>query len=121
MTERRVWVLDTETKGTGASMVPLERLEETPGPAREPFFVPRKRRPREPQPPPRRGPRRFRIVDVLTRELLADDADARTVLAVLAGSRSSVDVNVYVWEPDTEDWRMLTLAEQRLLWERRAA
>jgi hypothetical protein len=33
--------------------------------------------------------------------------------------RSSVDVHVYVWEPDDDRWRLLTLVEQRTLWERR--
>jgi hypothetical protein len=121
MTKRRVWVLDTETKGTGATMVPLERAQKKPGASPEPFFVPPKPQPRAPKPPPQRAPRRFRVVDVLTRELLADDTDARTALAVLAGLRSSVDVNVYVWEPETEQWRLLTLAEQGLMWARRAA
>lgn len=27
---RRTWVLDTETKGTGANMVPLEKVQEKP-------------------------------------------------------------------------------------------
>jgi hypothetical protein len=121
MAERRVWVLDTETKGTGAQMVPLDRARREGRPAKEPFFVPPKRRPREPKPAAPRAPRRFRIVDVMTRERLADDVDARTALGVLAGVRSSVDVSVHVWEPDSERWRMLTLPEQRLLWERRAA
>jgi len=26
---------------------------------------------------------------------------------------------VFVWEPKAERWRLLTLAEQRVLWERR--
>jgi len=30
----RTWVLDTETKGTGANMVPLEKLEAKPEPQR---------------------------------------------------------------------------------------
>jgi len=121
MAERRVWVLDTETKGTGAQMVPLDRTQRKPEPSREPFFVPPKRRPREEKPPEPPARRRFRIVDVMTRERLADDVDARTALGVLAGLRSTVDANVYVWEPGTERWRMLTLAEQRVMWERRAA
>jgi hypothetical protein len=29
-------------------------------------------------------------------------------------------VNVSVWEPSTEAWRLLTLGEKQLLWERRA-
>ena len=121
MAERRAWVLDTETKGTGAHMVPLDGPRPEGEPSREPFWVPPKRRPREPKPVEPRAPRRFRIVDVMPRERLADDVDARTALGVLAGVRSSVDVNVYMWEPDGERWRMLTLPEQRLLWERRAA
>jgi hypothetical protein len=121
MAERRVWVLDTETKGTGATMRPLEDTQRKPSKTREPFFVPPKRRPRPPEPPTPRAPRRFRIVDVMTRELLADDVDVRETLRVLAGLRSTVDASVYVWEPDRESWRLLTLAEQHLLWERRAA
>jgi hypothetical protein len=31
----KVWVLDTETKGTGAQMVPLEKVLEKPAPKRE--------------------------------------------------------------------------------------
>jgi hypothetical protein len=121
MTERRVWVLDTETKGTGATMRPLEETQRKPPETREPFFVPPKRRPRPVQPPAPRAPRRFRIVDVMTRQTLADDVDLRAALDVLGGLRSTVDANVYVWEPERELWRLLTLAEQQLLWERRAA
>jgi hypothetical protein len=77
----------------------------------------RERRPDEPRP---RVPRRFRVVDVVTRRVLADDADLRTTLGVLAGVRRSVDVNVHVWQPERERWRVLTLPEQRALWERRA-
>ena len=29
------------------------------------------------------------------------------------------DVNLYVWEPERESWRLLSMAEQRLVWERR--
>ena len=110
----RIWVLDTETKGTGARMVPLDSVLEKPAPRREPFFVPPKRKPRE--------PRRFRIVDVVTREVLADDAPAREAveaLAVLSDVHNFVDVHVSVWEPKAERWRLLTLDEQRLLWDRR--
>ena len=70
--KRTAWVLDTETKGTGAEMVPLDRLEERkrrgtgrerirvirpkPDPGDEPVF----------EPEGERAPRRFRIVSVLT-------------------------------------------------------
>jgi hypothetical protein len=118
---RKVWVLDTETKGTGAQMVPLEQVQQKPARGPEPFFVPPKRKPREPKPAEPRAPRAFRVVDVATRAMLADGTLARETLSVLGGARSSVDVHVYVWEPGDGRWRLLTLAEQRTLWERRVA
>jgi hypothetical protein len=116
----RVWVLDTETKGTGAEMVPLDRVLRRPEPRREPLFVPPKPKPREPKAPEPREPRRFRVVDVATKAVLADDVGAREALTALGDVRSSVDVHVYVWEAADERWRLLRLAEQRALWERRA-
>ena len=118
---RKVWVLDTETKGTCAAMVPLETVQQKPARSREPFFVPPKRKPREPKPAGPRAPRAFRVVDLATRAVLADGATAPETLSVLGDVRSSVDVQVYVWEPADNGWRLLTLAEQRMLWERRIA
>jgi hypothetical protein len=115
----RVWVLDTETKGTGAQMVPLDQVLKKPAPRGEPLFVPPKARKPEPKPAEPRRPRRFRIVDVETRAVLADDVAARDALRALNDVRSSVDVQVYVWEPKDERWRLLTLGEQRVLWDRR--
>lgn len=115
----RIWVLDTETKGTGAEMVPLDKVQKKPAPDNEPFFVPPKPKPRPPKPAEPRAPRRFKVVDVTTREVLADDAGARETVAVLGDVRSIVDVTVSVWEPATERWRVLTLQEQRTLWARR--
>jgi hypothetical protein len=115
----KVWVLDTETKGTGAHVVPLDRVEQRAQRALEPIFVPPKRKPRAPKPPGPRVPRRFRVVDVMTRELLADEADARATLDALEQVDHVVDVKVFVWEPRSERWRLLTLGEQRALWERR--
>jgi hypothetical protein len=115
----RIWVLDTETKGTGAEMVPLDKVQRKPAPTNEPFFVPPKPEPRPPKPAEPRAPRRFRVVDVVTREVLADGAGARETVELLGGVRSTVDVTVSVWEPATERWRVLTLAEQRVLWDRR--
>ena len=65
----RVWVLDTETKGTGAQMVPLDSVVKKPERVREPPVV-RKRRAKPAPEPPARRPRRFRVVDIATR--LAD-------------------------------------------------
>jgi hypothetical protein len=115
----RVWVLDTETKGTGAEMVPLDKVLKKPAPRSEPIFVPPEPLPREPKPPEPRPPLRFRIVDVMSRAALAEDASAREAVSALADVRSIVDVNVYVWQPKSEKWRLLTLDEKRRLWERR--
>ena len=115
----RTWVLDTETKGTGAQMVPLDKVVAQPDP--KPLFVPRRSQPKPPPEPAPRRPRRFRVVDLSTRAVLAEDADARTTVELLGGIRSSVDVNVSVWEPSREAWRLLTLREKQLLWDRRPA
>lgn len=113
----RVWVLQTETKGTGANMVPLERVVTKRSAPVEPVLVPRKPGPRAEEAPKPKAPRRFRVIDVMTRETLADGACARDTVDVLKGVRSTVDVTVYVWQPEGERWRMLTLDEQRAMWE----
>ncbi len=125
--KRTAWVLDTETKGTGAEMVPLDRLEERkrrgtgrerirvirpkPDPGDEPVF----------EPEGERAPRRFRIVSVLTRQTLADDVGISEALEALRGVGSVVDVNVFVWERGAEDWRPLTMSERRRLWNLRSS
>jgi hypothetical protein len=110
----KVWVLDTETKGTGAQMVPLEKLLRRPESPRK-----RPRPSRRPQPteaPEPRAPLRFRVVDAVTREVLVDDADAQTTMEELGRLRSVVDVNISVWEPKAERWRPLTLGERQTVW-----
>jgi hypothetical protein len=111
----KVWVLDTETKGTGAEMVPLEKLLRRP---EEPRRRPRRRaRPEPPaEAPEPRPPLRFRVVDALTREVVVDDADARATMVELGRLRSVVDVNISVWEPKAERWRPLTLGERQTVW-----
>jgi hypothetical protein len=112
----KVWILDTETKGTGANMVPLERATKRSS-AVEPVLIPRQPAPRvQPAPAPRPAPK-FRIVDVMTRQPLADDANTRETAAVLRDVRSIVDVNVYVRRGPTERWQLLPLADLRALWE----
>ena|SRR5947209_3376916 len=110
------WILRTETKGTGAQMVPLESVTQRSSPT-EPVFVPRKPARRKAAPTVTRAPRKFRIIDVMTRRQLADDVSGRAALEVLKAVRSTVDVNVYVWLEDRERWQLLTLAEQRAMWE----
>ena len=113
----RTWILRTDTKGTGAQMVPLDSVTNRSS-AAEPVSVLRKPRPRrEPQTPQPRPRRRFKIVDVVTRQVLADDASARAAVETLRDVRSLVDVNVYVWQDETRRWRLLTLGEQRTLLE----
>jgi hypothetical protein len=64
----KVWVLDTETKGTGASMVPLEkaltRPEREPAPAR-------RRAPKKDAPVGAKRPRRRRSADPAERTATA--------------------------------------------------
>jgi hypothetical protein len=115
----KTWILDTETKGTGAHVVPLERALRKPEPTGEPVYVPPKRAPRPPKEPEPRRPRSFRIVDVTTGAVLGEDVDARGAIGVLEDVRSVVDVRIYVWDPADERWVLLTLGEQKALWEYR--
>jgi hypothetical protein len=116
----KVWVLDTETKGTGANVVPLEKVLTKRSSVAEPLFVPRKPRPRPPEAPAPRRPREFKVVDLMTRQVLAEGASARETVDILSGIRSVVDVSVYVWQPERDRWRMLTFDELRALWRLRA-
>jgi hypothetical protein len=115
----KTWVLQTDTKGTGARLVPLERATKRSAP--EPLSVPRKPKPREPEPPKPRAPRRFRVVDLMTRQSLVEDASAAETVAALRDVRSIVDVNIYVWHEERERWRLLTFPEQRALFDAAAA
>lgn len=115
----KVWVLDTSTKGTGANMVPLERVLRQPSRSAEPLYVPPKRTVPAPKEPKPREPRTFRIVDVMTREVVADGAGAREAIDALKGFRSLIDFDVYVWQPEADRWRMLTFAEAGEMWKLR--
>jgi hypothetical protein len=115
----RQWVLDLDPSGTGAEMRPLDAVLRKPEPKPDLALVRRKPQPRpEPAPEPRR-PRRFKIVDVMTGEVRAENASTRATVDLLAGVRAIGDVRVYVWSDDAATWRLLTLAEQRKLWELR--
>jgi hypothetical protein len=113
----KTWVLRTDTKGTGAQMVPLESVQKRASSV-EPVFVPR-----QPATPAAREPakpkanHRFRIVDVMSRQTLVDDASTRATIAALRDVRSTVDVDLYVWQEDDDRWRLLSLPEQRTLFE----
>lgn len=112
----RVWVLDTGTKGTGAEMVPLEKVLHAPDSTPErPFVAPKPKARPEQAPEPRRPPR-FKVVDVVSRRVLAEGTTTRGTVEVLEKARSVVDVTLYVWEPEAAHWRMLSHRERRLLW-----
>src|SRR5262249_33204016 len=114
----KVWVLDTSTKGTGASVVPLESTVSKPdGGGRLTLKTPKKPAPKREKPPAPRVPRRFKVVDLVSREVLAEGAEMRATLDVLADVRSAVDVRIFVWDQEADDWHLPTLGEQRSLWE----
>jgi hypothetical protein len=100
-------------------MVPLDNVLRKRSEQVEPISVPPPRRPK-PQPAPvPRGPRSFKVVDISTREVLTEGVTAHAAIEVLNDVRSIVDVNIYVWEPTAERWRLLSFEERRLLWDRR--
>jgi hypothetical protein len=113
---RKVWVLDTETKGTGAEMVPLDKVLRKPT-SGEPLYVPPKREPRPPKEPEPKRPRSFKIVDVTTGEVLGEHLNTRAAIAALEDVDSVVDVRIYAWDHGSERWVLLTLGEQKALWE----
>jgi hypothetical protein len=117
----KTWVLETHTKGTGANIVPLGSEQDESPPEREALIVHPPAKPRPPKPPEARRPRRFKVVDVTTREVLADDASTLETLAALRDVHSVVDVAVSVWSDKHDRYRLLTHAEQRAMWDMRDA
>jgi hypothetical protein len=115
----KVWVLDTATKGTGAEMVPLDKVLKKPARAANVPPVSARRGRRQSKKSEPRQPRRFKVVDAVTQQVLAQGADARATIDVLKDLGSVMDARIYVWQPEAEKWRLLTLREQRAMWERR--
>jgi hypothetical protein len=119
---RTVWVLDTETKGTGAEMVPLEKLERDRSPQEPRVRTTVLRRdgrqtsPEAEPAPAEQAPRRFHVESVMTGQVLADDVGARHAVEALRSVESVIDVRIDVWDAAEEGWRPLTLAEKKLLW-----
>ena len=110
----KVWVLDTGTKGTGAEMVPLEKVLRKPGPGAEPAVVrPRPRQPEEAEP---WQPPKFKVVDVMTHRVLAEDVGVRDTVDVLEGIDSIFGVRIYIRDLRAGGWRMLSHRDQKLLW-----
>jgi hypothetical protein len=112
----KVWVLDTETKGTGAEMVPLEKAHDGAARQGQRAIVVRERKPPPPKPVEPAGPRRFKVVDVMTKQVLAEDAALDATVELLEGMRSIVDVSIFVWERKAGRWQELSLREKQMLW-----
>jgi hypothetical protein len=112
----KTWVLDTETKGTGAHVVPYEKTLQRARIEQELALVELDRtpRPRRPAAPPE--PLRFKVVNVLSSQVLADGAGAREAVQALERMRSALDARIYVWSTKKDRWRLLTLEERRVLW-----
>jgi hypothetical protein len=116
----KVWVLETHTKGTGANMVPLDKEHEKGTSAKEPqFAVPQRREPaNEPAP---KAPPRFKVVEVMSHRVLAEDASTRVTVDLLRDVHSVVDVAISLWSEKDGRWRLLTHGEQKRLWDLRDA
>src|ERR1700730_9629142 len=112
----RTWILDTETKGTGAHVVPLEKALKKPSSEQELAVVALERPPRAVEPTEPLAPLKFKIVDVRSSRELADGIDTRETVDLLKDIRSVIDIRIYVWMRLAERWRLLTLAEQKTLW-----
>src|SRR5918996_2509282 len=118
----KIWILDTDTKGTGAEMVPLERALERKRSAAtgERISVLRRRLRRRPappaeeaakpdEPPKSRPPLRFKVVNAITGQAVGEGVGLREAVHLLEGARSLVDVRIYLWEPGPAEWRPLTI------------
>jgi hypothetical protein len=112
----RTWVLDSETKGIGAHMAPLGRSDDRPSDDRALATVKLAREPGHAAPPAPRERQRFKVVDVLSGRVLADNVGAREAIDALAGLRSVLDARVSVWSVGARRWKLLSLAEQKQLW-----
>jgi hypothetical protein len=113
----KTWLLDTETKGTGAHVVPLEQaLEHGAYEERDLAVVALERPPRAPKPSEAPAPLTFKVVDVMSARVLAEGVTAGVTVDLLADLRSVLDVRIYVWMQRARRWRLLTLDEQKALW-----
>jgi hypothetical protein len=112
----KIWRLDTETKGTGAHVVPLEKAPERAAGDEQLATVTLERPPRPVEQPAPLGPLTFKVLDIRSGEVLAEGTDTRETIDLLTGVRSVLDVRIYVWRQRAGRWRLLTLEEQRALW-----
>jgi hypothetical protein len=112
----KTWVLDTETKGTGAHVAPFEQTQRRGGREQELALVELERTPKAPRPAAPPEPLRFKVVSVMSSQVLAEGANAREAVQLLEGMRSVLDARIYAWVAKKDRWRLLTLDECKLLW-----
>jgi hypothetical protein len=118
----KTWVLETHTKGTGANVVALEDGAPAAAEPAEPesLFVGRKVAPKAPVAPPPKPPSRFRVVEITTGRVLAEDAGVRATVELLRDAVASItDVAIWIWREPQGRYVLLTHGEQRRLWELR--
>lgn len=112
----KTWILDTETKGTGAHVSPLREAPKRPSSKQDLVVVELQRPPRPIEPIEAPVPLQFKVVDIRSSQVLAEGIGARETVELLEGVASVVDVRVYVWMRLGGRWRLLTLDEQKALW-----
>jgi hypothetical protein len=110
------WALDTETKGTGAHVVPYEKTLQGPRREKDLALVEFDRPPSTPRPAAPPAPLRFKVVDVMSSQVLAENVDVRKAVEVLEPMHSVIDARIFRWEPTRERWRLVTLGEAKALW-----
>jgi hypothetical protein len=115
----KTWVLDTETKGTGAHMAPLRPAAAERAQERALALVELKRPARPAREP--RSPRRtrFKVTDVMSGRVLAEDVGVRDAVRALEGMRSALDARIAVRSSESGRWRLLGLERRRELWSMR--
>jgi hypothetical protein len=112
----KTWRLDSETKGTGAHVAPFERAPAKPRDEPELSLVTFTRPAPEAEMAQAPAPLEFKVVDVMSANLLAEGIDARATVALLEEVRSVLDVRMFVWIADPGRWRLLSLDEQKAMW-----
>jgi hypothetical protein len=113
----KTWVLDTETKGTGAHIAPLkhDRGAESEALSLVHFHPAASPAGAEETSPQTRSPL-FKVVDVFSAGVLAENVDAAAAVRALSGRRTATDARVYVRGDEDGRWRLLNLGDTRALW-----
>src|SRR4051812_45910712 len=109
----KTWVLDSETKGTGAHIAPLPAGHGERARQAELALVQLARPPRRRAAPEAPVKASFKVTDVLSGAVLGEDLDARSAVQALARMRSALDARVWVRHGASSRWRMLSLGDTR--------